>query len=82
METHLLSLIIANKYYVVIVQLLRLFAIRWTAARKASLPFTVSQSLFKLMSIEMVTPFNHLILCCPLLLLYNKYYVLCAVIGR
>ena len=55
METHLLSLIIANKYYVVIVQLLRLFAIRWTAARKASLPFTVSQSLFKLMSIELVT---------------------------
>ena len=33
------------------------------------LVFTVSWSLFKLMSIESVMPFNHLILCCPLLLL-------------
>ena len=33
------------------------------------LSFTVSQSLLKLMSIELVTPSNHLILCCPLLLL-------------
>ena len=41
----------------------------WTAARKASLSFTISLSLLKLMSIESVTPFNHLILCHPLLLL-------------
>ena len=39
------------------------------AARQASLSFTISQSLFKLMSIELVMPSNHLILCCPLLLL-------------
>ena len=40
----------------------------WTAAHQASLSFTISQSLFKLMSIESVMPFNHLILCRPLLL--------------
>ena len=41
----------------------------WTAAHQASLPFPVSQSLLKLMSIESVKPSNHLILCLPLLLL-------------
>ena len=41
----------------------------WTAAHQASLSFTISQSLLKLMSIESVIPSNHLILCCPLLLL-------------
>ena len=41
----------------------------WTAAHQASLSFTNSQSLLKLMSIESVMPSNHLILCCPLLLL-------------
>ena len=40
-----------------------------TAARQASLLFTVSQSLLKLMYIELVMPSNHLILCRPLLLL-------------
>ena len=43
----------------------RLFAIPWT---QASLSITNSQSLLKLMSIELVMPSNHLILCCPLLL--------------
>ena len=46
-----------------------LFATQWTAARQASLSFTVSQSLLKLMSIELIMPPNHLILCRPLLLL-------------
>ena len=46
-----------------------LFATPWTAARQVSLPFTISQSLLKLMSIESVMPSNHLILCRPLLLL-------------
>ena len=45
------------------------FATPWTAARQASLSITNSQSLFKLMSIELVMPSNHLILCRPLLLL-------------
>ena len=55
----------------VVVQSLRpvwLFATPETAAYQASLSFTVSRSLFKLMSIESVTPSNHLILFCPLLL--------------
>ena len=39
----------------------------WTAARQVSLPVTNSQSLLKLMSIELVRPSNHLILCRPLL---------------
>ena len=47
----------------------RLFAAPWTAARQASLLITNSWSLPKLMSIELVMPSNHLILCRPLLLL-------------
>ena len=47
----------------------RLFATPWTAARQASLSFTISQSLLKLMSVELVMPSNRLILCRPLLLL-------------
>ena len=39
----------------------------WTTAHQASLSFTNSQSLLKLMSIKSVMPSNHLILCCPLL---------------
>ena len=46
-----------------------LFATPWTASSQASLSCTISQSLLKLMSIESVMPSNHLILCCPLLLL-------------
>ena len=45
----------------------------WTAAHQASLSFTVSQSLLKLMSIESVMPSNHLILCCPLFLLPSVF---------
>ena len=51
----------------------QLFATPWTAARQASLSITNSQSLPKLMSIESVTPFNHLILCRPLLLLSSIF---------
>ena len=61
---------------VVVVQSLsrvRLFATPWTAARQASLCFTNSQSLLKLMSIESVMPSNHLILCHPLLLLSSVF---------
>ena len=46
----------------------RLVVTPWTAARQALLSFTNSQSLLKLMSIELVMSSNHLILCCPLLL--------------
>ena len=47
----------------------RLFVTPQTAAHQASLSFTISWSLLKLMSIESMMPFNHLILCYPLLLL-------------
>ena len=46
----------------------QLFATQWTAARQASLSITNSRSLLKLMSIELVMPSNHLILCRLLLL--------------
>ena len=46
-----------------------IFVTPWTAAHQASLSITNFQSLLKLMSIESVMPSNHLILCCPLLLL-------------
>ena len=46
-----------------------LFVTPWTPAHQASLSFSISQSLLKLMSIESVMPSNHLILCHPLLLL-------------
>ena len=56
------------KFGVSIVQSLscvQLFATPWTAARQASLTFTISQSLLKLMSTESVMPFNHLFLFIP-----------------
>ena len=51
-----------------------LFATPWTAARQASLSITNFQSLLKLMSIEPVVPSNHLIFCCPLLLLLPSIF--------
>ena len=47
----------------------QLYVTPWTAACQASLSITNSQSLLKLMSIELVMPSNYLILCHPLLLL-------------
>ena len=57
--------------FVVVIQLLshvQLFVTPWAAGGQLSLSFTVSWSLLKLMSIELVMPSNHRILCCPLLL--------------
>ena len=51
----------------------QLFVISWTAACQASLPLTISQSLLKLMSMELMMPSNHLILCHPLLLLPSVF---------
>ena len=50
-----------------------LFATPWTAAHQASLSITNSWSLLKLMSIELVMPSNHFILCHPLLLLPSNF---------
>ena len=58
--------------HMVVVQSLshvQLFATLWTAACQASLSFIIFWDLLKLMSIELVMPSNHLILCHPLLLL-------------
>ena len=54
----------------------QLFVIPWTAACQSSLSFTVSRSLLKLMSIELVMLSNHLIFCCPLLLLPSIFPIL------
>ena len=50
-----------------------LFAHPWTAASQASLSFTKSQNLLKLISIELVMPSNSLILCWPLPLLFSIF---------
>ena len=58
--------------FLVVVQLLsciQLFVTPWTTACKAFLSFTIFQSLLKLMSVESMTPSNHLIFCHSLLLL-------------
>ena len=63
---------ILNQGMVVVIQLLSglwLFVTPWTAWHQASLSFSISLSLLKLMSIESMMPPNHLILCHPLLLL-------------
>ena len=65
-----------GKVVIVVAQLpshVQLFVTPWTAARQASLSFTISRSLLKLMSIESVMPSNHLILCHPLLLLPSVF---------
>ena len=54
----------------------QLFVTPWTTARQASLSITNSWSLLKLMSIESVKPSNHLILCCPLLLLPSIFPII------
>ena len=59
-------------YFFVVVQLLshiQFFATSWTAARQASVSFTISQSSLKLMSVESVMPSKHLIFCHPILFL-------------
>ena len=50
-----------------------LFATPWTVADKASLSFTISQNLLKLICTESMMSSNHLILCCPLLLLPSVF---------
>ena len=60
-----------GSWVLLVVQLLsciRLFATPQTAARQASLSFTISQGLLKIISVESVRPSNHLILCHPLIL--------------
>ena len=63
-------------FFLIVVQSLsrvQLFVTPWTVACQVSLSFTISRSLLKLMSIELVMPCNHLIFCCPLLLLPSVF---------
>ena len=72
----------AKEYIVVVVvqslSCVQIFVTPWTAAFQASLSFTISQSLLKLVSIESVMPASHLILCC-LLLLFSSVQFSCSV---
>ena len=70
------SICMSNSTTVVAVQWLshvRHFVTPWTAARQASLSFTIFQNLLKLMSIELMMPSNHFILHCALLFLPSVY---------
>ena len=61
---------------VVVVQLLshvQIFATPWTAVCLTALSFTISWSFLKLMSTQLMMPSNHLILCCPFLLLLSIF---------
>jgi len=66
----------SNCYVIVVVQSIshvQLFATPWSAAHQASLSFTISQSLLKLISIVSVMPPNHLVICHPFLLLSSIF---------
>ena len=71
-----LTMKICGKYgHVVFIQFLshiQLFVTHWTVARQASM-FIINSELLKLVSIELVIPSNHLILCLPLLLLPSVF---------
>ena len=66
---------LAGKVFVLVQlpSLVGLFGTPWTAAHQASLSFIISLILLKIMSIELVIPSNHLILCRPLLLLLSVF---------
>jgi len=68
-DSHFLKVKLPLFFVVQLLSLVRLFVTPWTAAFQASLSITNSQRVLKLMSLESVMPSNHLILCCPLLLL-------------
>ena len=61
------SIVVQSFSLVQLLSRVQLFVTPWTAACGASLSITISQSLLKFMSIELVLPSNHLILCRPLL---------------
>ena len=62
-----------NSFAVQLLSLVQLFVTTWTVAHQASLSSTISLSLLKLMSTELVMLSNRLILCCPLLVLTSIF---------
>ena len=71
--TQMTPLSLMNEVVVLPLSHVWFFETPWTAAHQASLSFTIYQSLLKLMSMELVMPSNHLILCHPLLLLPSLF---------
>ena len=69
MFTNFSGVNILTQAWFLVVQLLMLCLTLWPVTHQTSMSFTVCQSLLKVMSIELVMPSSHLILCCPLLLL-------------
>ena len=74
--SHCINLVVYNQMYLILIQFSSveslshvLFATPWTAACQASMSITNSWSVLKLVSIKLVMPSNHLILCRPLFLL-------------
>ena len=75
-NTNICMVVSKHRHNIVIVQSLScvwLFATLWTIARQAPLSSTVSRSLLKFMSTKLVMLSNHLVLCCPLLLLHSVF---------
>ena len=74
LHSSVLTILCSLKYWLILLLFSQslshiwLFAAPWTAAYQASLSFTITHSLLKLMSIKSEMPSNHLILCRPLLL--------------
>ena len=76
MESHVGGQEPPSSYWLVVVQLLshmRLFVTPWIGACQPSLSYTISRSWLKFLSIKLVMPSNHLILCHPLLLLPSVF---------
>ena len=73
-QGHIIStLLILADFVVQSLSHVQLFVTSWSAACQASLSSTISWSLLKLMSIELVMPSNHLVFCRPLLLLSSIF---------
>ena len=72
-ESHVLMEKNNIPYIVQLLSCVQLFATSWSVARQAPLSSIISWCLLKFMSIESVTLSNHLILCCPLLLLSSIF---------
>ena len=65
--------VISGKFCCSVIQLCSTLVTPWTAACQASLTFSLSWSLLKLMFVESMMPSKHLILCCPLILLPSVF---------
>ena len=65
------SALIFNTLFLQLLSSVQIFVIPWTSAHQASQSFTISQSLLKLISIELMTPSSHLILVSFYIVIFN-----------